>query len=117
MTIYWRLNDIPELRSVPVAQRRQLWREAVTRSFAVRFLLARLAAAILGAGLLAGLGLLLWPTRQVWFLLAMLGMVLGGVITDHVACSRVRGAGCASTQASWIAIHPGDRLLIGYGCL
>ena len=32
MTFYWRLKDIPELRDVPVKDRREWWREAVVRS-------------------------------------------------------------------------------------
>lgn len=32
MTFYWRLKNIPELQDVPKKDRREWWREAVTRS-------------------------------------------------------------------------------------
>ncbi|MEO7050683.1 MAG: hypothetical protein ABI128_03360 [Rhodanobacter sp.] len=36
MTIYWRVQDIPELRAVPTPLRKRLWSEAVTRSRTAR---------------------------------------------------------------------------------
>ncbi len=40
MTIYWRLQNIPELRGLPAARRRTLWREAASRSHTARSVFA-----------------------------------------------------------------------------
>lgn len=89
--MYWRCDDIPELRSVHKAQRGRLWNEAVTRSFSVRYLLARLATTMVVAVAFAGLAYLLWPTPLVWLTLGLLGIPLASVIFEfNVTQPRAR---------------------------
>jgi hypothetical protein len=100
MQVGWRRNDIPELHGVPIAQRRQLWREAVARSCSARHLLVRFAAPMLGAVVFAGLGYLLWPTPLVWSLFGLLGIsCVGAILECNIAQPRAR---------RWLREHAGE---------
>lgn len=78
--MYWRVNDIPELHNVPVAQRRRLWAEAATRSFRVRYLLVRLVAGLFGGAAFAGLAYLSWSDPLVWLASGLVGVAFVGVV-------------------------------------
>jgi hypothetical protein len=98
--VRWRRNDIPELHGVPIAQRRQLWREAVARSCSARHLLVRFAAPMLGAVVFAGLGYLLWPTPLVWSLFGLLAIsCVGAILECNIAQPRAR---------RWLHEHAGE---------
>ena len=98
--MYWRCDDIPELHSVPKVQRSRMWSEAVTRSFSVRYLLARLATTMIVVVTFAGVGYLLWPTQQTWLLSGLLGIPLTGIVCDFtVTQPRAR---------RWLREHAGE---------
>ncbi len=67
--MYWRVNDIPELHNVPVAQRRR-----------VRYLLVRLVAGLFGGAAFAGLAYLSWSDPLVWLASGLVGVAFVGVV-------------------------------------
>ena len=99
MTIYWRLQNIPELQLVPPSRRRKLWNEAVTRSFRVRYLLLMLITPMLG--FFASLLLLhhFWPAGHVWAW-AIMWIPLGIILNDF---------GMTQPRACrWLSEHAGE---------
>ena len=99
MAIYWRLKDIPELRTVSPSRRRRLWSEAVTRSLALRYLLLLGANFLLGVCVCALVAGLLWPGEHAWVWL-LLGLPLGGALNDF-ALTQPRAR-------RWLREHAGE---------
>ena len=99
MTIYWRLQDIPELQMVPRPRRRRLWSDAVTRSFRVRYLLFMLITPMLGFVASLLLLHLLWPAAHVWaWAIAWIPL---GIILDDFGMTQPRAR-------RWLREHAGE---------
>ena len=98
MDFYWRLKNIPELQKAPPSRRRWLWNEAVSRSFAVRYLLFMLLTIMLGFAVCALALHMLWPAADIW-LWSIMWMPFGGVLNDF-AMTQPRARRWLRTHAS-----------------
>lgn len=90
MTIYWRLQDIPELHGVPSQRRGRLWREARARCFTPRRLWMALGVRFVAPLAVSGLCWLLLPAVSPWWP-GLLALTVSGVVYDttvHTSAAR-----------------------------
>jgi uncharacterized membrane protein YeaQ/YmgE (transglycosylase-associated protein family) len=84
MADYWRLKNIPELRSVVAKDRRECWREAVSRSNTARGMFAAVILMLAGGVLATVIATLVgYRNGSIHFGSLFVGIALAYIVNDH----------------------------------